>query len=152
MAGNTPFSLSLKHVSLMSARLVMLPPWVPFKVLLHCSMLLETSCWLSWIWDNLLRACRTDTHTSFTVQSACVPAQKQEMEIKDNRRNLASTFVCLCGACWPVKQLNSMLRASQLGRTSVQGRVFSLWRGFLKNVWITWVSLGFSLGSTFKKL
>lgn len=47
----------------MSARLVMLPPWVPFKVLLHCSMLLETSCWLSWIWDNLLRACRRDRQT-----------------------------------------------------------------------------------------
>lgn len=77
MAGNTPFSLSLKHVSLMSARLVILPPWVPFKVLLHCSMLLETSCWLSWIWDNLLRACRGETHTHthvFTVQSTSVTA------------------------------------------------------------------------------
>lgn len=71
MAGNTPFSLSLKQVSLMSARLVMLPPWVPFKVLLHCSMLLETSCWLSWIWDNLLRACRTHTH-NFTLCSRLV--------------------------------------------------------------------------------
>ena len=38
MAGNRPFSLSLKP-SLMSARLVILPPCVPFKVLLYCSML-----------------------------------------------------------------------------------------------------------------
>lgn len=68
MAGNPPFSLSLKP-SLMSARLVMLPPWVPFKVLLYCSMLLDTSCWLSWIWDNLLRACRMQTQ--FSESSVC---------------------------------------------------------------------------------
>lgn len=63
MARNPPFSRSLKP-SLMSARLVILPPWVPFRVLLYCSMLFDTSCWLSWICDSLLRACRRHRRTN----------------------------------------------------------------------------------------
>lgn len=43
MTPKPPFSLSGRP-SLMSARLVMLPPCVPFRALLYCSMLLLISC------------------------------------------------------------------------------------------------------------
>lgn len=43
MTPKPPFSLS-GNPSLMSARLVMLPPCVPLRALLYCSMLLLISC------------------------------------------------------------------------------------------------------------